>query len=436
MNTMMRTLRTASNQEGVALVSLLVVLAALTVLSMGLMVFSTTEIQIADNQKNHTNALYVTESGVEEVMERLELRAGTMITVNGATFDASIGDSPTAPDPDWRVEVYLDDPTNLPAPAGTETITATVQSNTDWLQYGDTGAGLDPIVIEHKWVDLNSDGIRTADELMRYDANEFPPQQFTSGQLIEVVTASGIVNGSRRQVRAEVMRIPITVNVLAAITCDNGVDLTGNMAGCGHNHNFDTPAGTKIPACNAHEQCSNRTLDATSGCLIAVMTTGDDANTGGSSDLEGFPAWSDTSSSNSFYESWEYLGLSENQWNDMKADPDYTSANDATNMDGIVVVNGDATSGEKFNGNVGTGLIYVDGDMDISGNFEWRGLIYVEGNCNIVGTAWILGAMIVRGTTTNNAFGAGNSTILYSRDAITTYVGGAMDYQKLAWVEE
>jgi hypothetical protein len=74
--------------------------------------------------------------------------------------------------------------------------------------------------------------------------------------------------------------------------------------------------------------------------------------------------------------------------------------------------------------------------MDIAGNFEWRGLIYVEGNCNIIGTAWILGAIIVRGSTTNNAFGAGNSTILYSRDAITTYVGGVMDFQKYAWVEE
>jgi hypothetical protein len=433
---MKRTLRTVSNQEGMALVSLLVVLAALTVLSMGLMVFSTTEVRIADNQKNHTNALYVTESGVEEVMERLELQNGTMVTVNGATFDASIGDDPINPDPDWRTEVYLSAAGSLPAPAGTEIVTATVQSNANWLRYGDAGSGLAPITVQHKWVDLNSDGIRTQDELVRYDANEFPPENFSTGQLIEVITAAGIVNGSRRQLRAEVMRIPITVNVTAAITCDNGVDLTGNMAGCGHNHDFDTPAGTKIPACNPHEQCANRTLDASAGCLIAVMTTGDDAATGGSSDLEGFPAWSDTSSTNAFFDAHEYLGLSLVEWNQMRADPDYTSANDAVNMDGIVVVNGDATSGEKFNGNKGTGLIYVDGDMDIAGNFEWRGLIYVEGNCNIIGTAWILGAIIVRGSTTNNAFGAGNSTILYSRDAITTYVGGVMDFQKYAWVEE
>jgi hypothetical protein len=43
--------------------------------------------------------------------------------------------------------------------------------------------------------------------------------------------------------------------------------------------------------------------------------------------------------------------------------------------------------------------------------------------------------MIVRGTTTATAFTAGNSTILYSRDAVMTHVGGQMSYQTLAWNE-
>jgi len=426
----------ASDQGGMALVSLLVILAALTVLSMGLMVFSSTEVRIADNQKNHTGALYVTESGIEEVIARMELSPGSMITVNGATFDASIRDSPTAPDPNWRTEVYLSDAGSLPAPAGTEVITATVQPSASWLRYGDATNGLEPIVIEHKWVDRNSDGLRTADELVRYDANQFPPENFTGGQMVEVITATGVVNGSQRQIRQEVMRTPLTVNVLAAITCDNGIDLTGNMAGCGHNHDIDTPVGTKIPGCYPWELCSNRAQDAIAGCLVGVMTTGDVASTGGSSDLEGFPAWSDTSSSNTFFDVHEYLGLSQAQWNEIRDDPDYSSANDATTMDGIVIVEWDATSSEKFNGNSGQGLIYVDGDMEVSGNLDWKGLIFVEGDCEITGTAWILGAIIVRGVTSTTAFGAGNSTILYSRDAIATHVGLHLDYQTLAWSEQ
>lgn len=428
--------RLLGDERGIALVSILVILAALMVLSMGLIVFSTTEMQIADNDKDHTDALFVTEAGIQEVISRMELNTGTMVTVNGSTFDASIQDDISNPDPDWRTEVYLTPAASLPAPSGTETVVATVQSNANWLTYGDAAQGIAPIVVQHKWQDLNGDGVRDVNELVRYDPNQFPPENFASGQLIEVITASGIVNGAQRQVMAEIMRIPITVNVLAAMTCDQGVDLSGNMAGCGHDHDLNTPVGTKIPGCYPWEECANRSQDAIQGCLVAVMTTGDDAETGGASDLEGFPTWADTASVNTFYDVWDYLGISEEIWDDVKDDPDYTSANDAANMDGIVIVDGDATGGERFNGNVGQGLIYVDGDMEINGNFVWKGFIFCEGDCTITGTAWILGAIAVRGVTTEDAFAAGNSTVLYSRDAISTLVGAQMGYQTLAWNEQ
>ncbi|HMB68479.1 MAG TPA: pilus assembly PilX N-terminal domain-containing protein [bacterium] len=424
------------DERGMALVSLLVILAALTVLSMGLIVFSSTEMQIADNSKNHTGALYVSEAGIAEVMTRMSERPGkTTVTVNGGTFDPAIADDLINPTPTWRTEVHLSAPGSLPAPTGTETIVATVQPNGSWLNYGDPTQGMDPITIEHKWADLNGDGVRDANEIVKYDANKFPPQNFDSGFPVEVVTVPGILNGSRRNVVTEVIRVPLAVKVTAAITCDNGVDMTGNMAGCGHNHGLFTPVGTKIPGCYPWEKCSGRTLDAVSNCLIAVKTTGDVAVTGGSSDLEGFPVWSDTSSTNTFDNVWEYLGLTQDAWDEVKSRPDYTSANDSATPDGIMIVEHDATGGEKFNGQDGYGLIYVNGDMDISGNLVWRGFIFVEGNCNITGTAWILGAICVRGVTSANAFAAGNSTILYSQDAISIYVGGRMGYQTLAWNE-
>jgi hypothetical protein len=418
-----------------ALVALLVILSALTILSLGLIVFARTEIQIADNQRTHVGALYVAEAGVSEVVARMDLPVGTMVTANGYTFDASIRDDIVNPDPNWRTEVYLENLGGLPAPVGTEVIVPTVQSSADWLAYGDTDQGLDPIVVEHKWADRDGDGIRDANELVRYDANRFPPQNFDSGQPIEVITVSGLFGGSRRRVRSEIVRLPLSVRVTAAMTSDNVIDLTGNMSGCGHNHDIATPVGTRIPGCRPFELCANRTADVTAGCLVAVMTTGDIAATGGSSDLEGFPTWADTSSANNFFDIQDYLGISLNQWNEVRNNPDYTSSTDAVNMDGIVVVEGDATGPERWNGNVGTGLIYVNGDMDISGNLVWKGMIYVEGDCDITGTAWILGAIMVRGTTTATAFSAGNSVILYSRDAISLYVGGQMSYQTLAWNE-
>jgi hypothetical protein len=319
---------------------------------------------------------------------------------------------------------------------GTEIIVPTVQNSASWLHYGDATQGLQPIVVEHKWIDRNADGVRALNELVRYDANEFPPENFETGHLVEVVTASGIVNGAQRQIRTEVIRIPLIANAAAAITCDNGIDLTGNISSCGHNHLLSTPANTKIPDCYAFEKCTNRTQCSVSNCLVSVMTTGDDADTGGSSDLEGYPQWADTSSSNVFMDPNETLGLEHPIWDDILSDPDYTSANDDDVMQGIVFIDGDATGPETFNGVSGEGLIYVTGDMKITGGFTWKGLVFVEGDCEIVGDAWILGAIMVRGTTAADAFGAGNSTVLYCRDAIIMEVGAFMGFRTLAWNEQ
>jgi hypothetical protein len=398
------------------------------------MLFSTTELRIADNRKDRVETLYTAEAGVSEIIARMEMDPGTLVNVNGGTIDAHIGDDPFNPDPNWRTEVYLAAPDSLPAPDAGETVVATVQPASNWLHFADAGAVLEPIVVEHKWVDLNANGIRELGELVLYDASRFPPENFVGGLPVETIRVPARLNGSRRTVRAEVTRFSVSAKAQAAITCDRGVVLSGDMAGCGHNHDLWTPANTKLPNCAPWELCANHTLDATEGCQVAVMTTGDDADTGGSSDLEGFPTWSDTSSSNPFYDIEAYLGISTAQWNEIRHDPDYRSANDAEWFDGVVIVDHDATGSEEFNGGAGQGLICVDGDMHISGQFEWRGLIYVEGALKITGNPWILGAVVVRGRT-EDAFGAGSSTILYSRDAIQMFVGSHLGYQTLAWNE-
>jgi hypothetical protein len=157
-------------------------------------------------------------------------------------------------------------------------------------------------------------------------------------------------------------------------------------------------------------------------------------DTGGSSSLLGFPAVTDTSSTNPFYTLAESFGVSQDIIDDMLARADYTSANDGNPLNGVVYVNGDATGGETFNGTTGSGLIYVDGDLDIAGGFEWTGLIYAEGDIKITGTPWILGAVIARGST-SYAFGGGNPGILYSSEAIRLAMESAFNYVILSWKE-
>jgi hypothetical protein len=100
----------------------------------------------------------------------------------------------------------------------------------------------------------------------------------------------------------------------------------------------------------------------------------------------------------------------------------------------ITYRNGNATGGEKFNNITGSGLLYVNGDLDVSGNFVWRGLIYVEGDFHITGTPWILGGVMVRGRS-DYSFSGGSPAILYSSEMLRLSLERAFQYVVVSWKE-
>jgi hypothetical protein len=412
-------------RRGSALVTVLLLLLALSVIGISMMALSLTNLQIADNQRHGTTALFTAEAGVNEAVHRMGLKDPTNVTVGGTTMNAAIQDPSTPPNPGWKAFIFRAPPGSVPSSGNPDLLyTGTVQDPTEYLEYGSSADTSEAIRIEHKWYDVNGNGVRETGELVLYDARRSPPQNLNSGDPVEVVTVPGRDANGRRTIKAEVTRYPLAPNVVAAVLCDNGVDVTGNSSICGHNHSINTPAFTMINACNAWRTGS--------GDLYGVITTGDDVQTSGSSDLQGEPAVIDTSSNNPFHTLAEALGITQDEVDDILANADYTSTNDASPLDGIVYVNGDATGTEKFNSQSGTGLIYVDGDMDISGGFVWKGLVYVEGDLTIAGTAWVLGGFIVKGTSTYS-FSGGNPAILYSNEAIRYYLSRSLPYVRLAW---
>ena len=56
------------------------------------------------------------------------------------------------------------------------------------------------------------------------------------------------------------------------------------------------------------------------------------------------------------------------------------------------------------------------------------------GDVNLTGTPWILGSVVVKGTSNWN-FSAGNAGILYSKDVLTTYLSRSMPCLILSWPE-
>ena len=82
----------------------------------------------------------------------------------------------------------------------------------------------------------------------------------------------------------------------------------------------------------------------------------------------------------------------------------------------------------------GSGFLYVDGDLTLNSDCQYRGMIYVEGDLNYNGNAWILGSIICKGRTQlkNN----GQATMLYSNDAIQQAIAKFKgQFMTLAWRE-
>jgi hypothetical protein len=422
------------NEKGAALVFAILIIVALFVLGSGMAILTRTDVNIARNQRQDIQALYVAEAGVEEALYRLSLQWPTVMYVNGGSINAAIADTSRPIDPNWKVRVFLATPGNEPSPGGSEMHTVTIQPQSDWLEYGSDADLSNVLTIEHKWKDLDDDGVREAGEIVMYDPSRFPPENFSTGTPVEVIELAGTRGSAERNIQVEAVRYPINVNARAALFCDRGVDVRGNVEICGHDHSFQTPVNTTIPDCMAWEYCSGRTNCIATGCVPGVLTTGDVVDRRGSTDLQGSPTPMDTSSTNQFLSLAETLGLTQAELDDILANADYHSSRDADPLDGITHFVGDATGSESFNNTTGSGLLYVTGSLDVNGDLIWKGLVYVEGDFKITGTPWILGAIVVRGVS-SYAFSGGDPTVLFSSEAIEYFIRQHLKYVEIGWKE-
>jgi hypothetical protein len=102
--------------------------------------------------------------------------------------------------------------------------TVTIQDAGSWLEYSAASDLNQALTIEHKWKDLDGDGVREAGEIVLYDATQYPPENFLTGTPVEVITVNARSATAERQVLVEAVRFPLSVNAKAALLCDKGVD--------------------------------------------------------------------------------------------------------------------------------------------------------------------------------------------------------------------
>jgi hypothetical protein len=410
-----------NGESGNILVVTLLILFAISIMGATLAMVSSMDLKISGNQRKTSEALFVAEAGLSEAIHRIALPDPTDVTIGGWTGNAAIGDSEPY-DPDWTTMIYLTNPASAPAGGGSIYTTGTLQDpNQPYLEYSMPSGTEGVIRIQHKWRDLDGDGSRDPDEIVRYDPLALPPENFVSGLPVEVVTVSGRSADGERVIQAEVARKIILARTLGALYVDKAIKITGQTSLCGYNHDINTPPGTKPNACIAWH--------LPSGHLPGVTATGDEVKAMGSVNIFGDPIPINNQATNPFYTLPEVLGLSDAEVNDMLADADNTSI--VSPLNGISYIIGDASIASSL---TGEGLLYVTGDLHASGNFTFKGLIYIEGDVHFTGEPWILGSMIVNGTADFN-FSSGNCAILYSQDAITHFLNQATPCFVLSWRE-
>lgn len=394
---MCRSVSSLRDQRGMALVMTLLVLLVLSGLASVLLFTVLGDTKVAGHSRGASEALNRAESGVGEATARLHS-----------------GDVPDNRNPRMVSQIFLCKKGGVPS-MGPDTIAlATAQPSGAWLDYSTRTRAPGALTVRYK-----TDASRSI--IYRYDPSRHPAVQTQSGTPIYVVTSTGRKGSDTRTVVSEVIPYPFRLNLKGALTSGVDINLSGSSMVCGYEHVSDTPIGagrdgrSGLGGCN--EDPSIQHWEAGSGDMAGVWASGQ-INVSGGSYQDGAPGRAQQQKG--FYEGpWGALGMGRDEFMRWVGTP---RANAPKFPRGIFYIDNDGYSQDQsgawsYQGGDGEGLLYVDGDLTLSGNFSFKGLIYIEGDLQINGNVWVLGAVIAKGRN-EIKIANGNFTVLYSYDTI------------------
>jgi len=409
------------SERGIALVISMLILLVMTLLGLVLMAGASLNRSLAGNDQRMRQSLNIAEAGIGEAEARI---ANQDVQMNPAI--------PTA-----ACQVFNTIAGSVPVVGADTTALATGQPVGTYLNYTTPTRGADVLTIGWK---RNAGG-----QVMKYDITRNPAIQTATGIPIYTITATGRVGQARRTVVTEVIQKPYVVLAKGAFTAGNGVTSLGNGAICGYDHSFNTPYGdgnkgrtnpAPIPP-NDPNYCQDNEIVVNAG--VPGVWCSDPVNSGGNCALSGNPDTLTNQGRNNFYSGpWDCFNMSQADFWSFIGPP--TNPASITNWNGILnidnnTVTRDASCQVGPNGVDAEGFMYVDGDLKLNSNFNYKGFIFVEGDITVNGNAWILGAIVCKGNASIKV--TGTMTVLYSGDTImqelTKY---GSQFVTLSWREQ
>jgi len=400
----------AAHERGVGLVMAILVLLVLVILAGVVMQNLSTERKISGHTMRASRALTTAEAGIAEATSRV--RSGEI------RLDESR--------PGSVAQIFLASLQTKPALGTDSTSWATAQPAGGWLPYSTVGRSTDALTIAFTR-DSSSGAV------MRYDDTRTPSLNTATGMAVMQVTATGITGNDRGVLRAEVILQPLHPTLSGALTTGNNVVLSGAVAICGYRHSGPTSFADGVNGRFGTSNCQGDEVGG--GDVPAVWTAGTVTN--GSSLVYGSPAATIASQSGFYDGPWEALGLTQAAFTALLGTPNAnpTSFSGFVWMDNNGTLN-DGTANYSIANLGGEGVLYVDGNLTLTGTVAYRGLVWVEGNLTSTAGGEIVGGVVVRGRTGGSCTLTGGPAILYSLDAVNTAAARAVhQLVTLSWRE-
>ncbi len=270
---------TFNNENGAALVIGLMFLAILGLLGSTAVVLTTTDMKIGANHKTSVQAFNVAQAGIEEALYRLRMvddggtnppPYGSMININGVTFNAAIGVDPngllannsdddgngvvddisdlnyngTWDNRNWKTKIMLK--TSDDTDTTTTILTPTIQPSASWLEYSSSTDDGNALTIEFLKDTEDMDGDSNYDEIVFYDPTllsynvEGLGGNHASGKAVVVITSTGKEQGSMKRIKVAATCMPVDLAAKASVMVNMSPNLTGSALISGFNHMLST----------------------------------------------------------------------------------------------------------------------------------------------------------------------------------------------------
>jgi Tfp pilus assembly protein PilX len=454
--------RIRNHEEGVALIAAILTLLLLSAITAGIIILTNTETNTSSNFKDEQRAFFSAKAGIEEVRDRLRTAAtGTLagtspvlpttlpgVSTTGVTYVLNALPSETVQP--WTAPTtsspnqYADD--EICKETNTITCTSGYPSSSGWYRSTSPTANSTYAAspaLDWKWVRIQlkqSNAFGTNYAVNGNTANAYytclkdgSPYEYAFAAAcvsptylpVYVLTALSVTpSGSRRMLQVEVGQDTFQFNAPAALTLDGPGDTfaTGPSSQFGVNGNDNNSVcggsvGPNVPAVGVPDDADKTsTITQIDAAVNGNLSKEDNYQSGSNTtpDVQnvysGLPSTMQTKASLTDLMSTIKADITQpvvNGTPTAATDSSFTSPGTLAAPQ-IIYVNGDLTLSGNF---TGYGILVVTGTFTAKGNNTWNGLIFVVGSGQFIdkGTSTFNGAVVVANTSgTGTALGVPN----------------------------